>query len=169
MIWAGKKLNIYNNEILDNPFPVMLVSFLATYQLTKDKEYVPIAASEQARMEVSIEEETSLREDRINAEFKTDKDYNPYNIDISLRNNTYSFGSIRKKMQSNDGLLVTLGLWGKDAHIWYDGVPNPNGKTFCTKEKDQIMVAHLDMMNNYENVEIKAADEDCVVAELTNK
>ncbi len=170
MIWAGKDISIYNNEILNNPFPTMIVSFLSSYKETKNKEFVPIAASEQARMKVGIKEEASLREDAINEKYETDKKYNPYSVGISLKNNTWSFGSLRKKIQSKDGALMALGLGGKNAHVWYDGVANPNGSTFCIENANDIKVAHLDILNDYSDAVIKVAAEKCeVVAKVQMK
>ncbi|MEM8892828.1 MAG: parallel beta-helix domain-containing protein, partial [Bacteroidota bacterium] len=160
-IWAGKGIEVYDNEILDNGFPICMISFLASYKLSKDKPYVPIAKSEQARMEVSIEEETSLREDAINEKFTTDKDYDPHNIDVFIGENTWSFGPLRKKMQSTDGTLFALALGNKDAHIWYDGVENPNGKTLCIQASDPLIVANLDIMNDSKNVGVDPNSYDC--------
>ncbi len=161
MIWAGKNVRINDNEIIDNPFPAIIYSFKGSYYATKDKAFVPIAESEKARMKVGIEEETSLREDAINAQYGKDKNYNPHSVGISFSNNKWSFGSFRKKIQSKDGGLVSLVTLGKDAHIWYDGVPNPEGSTFCANEKDNFLVAHLDVLNDSKNVVIKQSTEQC--------
>jgi len=155
MLWAAKETKIYENEILDQSFPILICSFLTSYKLTKDKEFVPIAASEQARMKVSIAEETSLREDAINEKYKTDKTYRPYNEAIYIANNRYSMGSFRKKIQSKDGFLFTLGMSFKDADIWFDGVNNPDGSTLCIDEKETVVVADLDFMNDNKNAAMK--------------
>jgi len=159
LLWAAKETQVYENELLDQSFPILIVSFLTSYKLTKDKKYVPVAASEQARMEVAIEEETSLREDAINAKFKTDKAYRPYSEDIHIGPNTYSFGSFRKKIQSKDGFLFSLGMGFKNAHVWYDGVENPDGGTLCVDKEQHITLADLDFMNDYENAGLKAIDD----------
>jgi len=112
--------------------------------------------SEQARMKVSIEEETSLREDAINEQFTLDKNYRPYNEDISIFNNTYTFGSFRKQIQSKDGFLFSLGMGFKDAHIWFDGVNNPDGNTLCFEEKEDILIADFDFLHDNENANLKS-------------
>lgn len=155
MLWAAKETQIYENELLDQSYPLLIVSFIASYKLTKDKPYVPIAATERARMKVSVKEETSLREDAINAKFKTDKNYRPYNEDIYIGKNTYSFGSFRKKIQSKDGFLFAVGMNFKDAQVWYDGVQNPDGATICMDNQQNIVVADLDFMNEYQNADLK--------------
>lgn len=165
-IWAGKHIDIHDNAILGNAFPITMVSFLSSYKLTKDKPYVPIAASEQARMEVGIAEEASLREDEINARFKEDQMYNPYCVDIQVRNNTWSFGPLRKKLQSKDGLLFTLALANKDAHIWYDGVENPGGSTLCVGEVPNVLVANLDIANDSKNVHIVSDMASCPLTSI---
>ena len=162
MLWAAKKTKIYENEILDQSFPLLIVSFVASYKLTKDKPYVPIAATEQARMKVSIKEETSLREDAINEKFKSDKQYRPYNEDIYIGKNTYSYGSFRKKIQSMDGFGFTVSMGFKDAHVWFDGVNNPDGATLCIDKSQTIDIADIDFLNDMENTMIKgAADYAC--------
>ena len=155
MLWAAKKTKIYENEILDQSFPLLIVSFVASYKLTKDKPYVPIAATEQARMKVSIKEETSLREDAINEKFKTDKQYRPYNEDIYIGKNTYSYGSFRKKIQSLDGFGFTVSMGFKDAHLWFDGVNNPDGSTLCIDKSQAIDIADIDFLNDMENATLK--------------
>lgn len=169
MLWAAKQTKIYENEILDQSFPILIASFLTSYKMTKDKEFVPIAASEQARMKVSIEEETSLREDAINKEYELDKKYRPYNEDIYITNNQYSLGAFRKKIQSKDGFLFTLGMGFKDAHVWFDGVMNPDGSTLCVTEKEEVAIADLDFMNDHKNAAIKTVEEYAcqVESELT--
>jgi len=112
-------------------------------------------------MKVGIAEETSLREDLINKEFESDTEYNPYSKDISFYNNTWSFGSFRKKLQTKDGAMVTLGLMGKDAHIWYDGVENPDGSTICINENVPMKVANLDMLNDYKALRIETSGYRC--------
>lgn len=158
MLWAAKETQIYDNELLDQSFPILIVSFVASYKLTKDKPYVPIAATEQARMKVSVKEETSLREDAINEKYKTDKNYRPYNEDIYIGKNDYSFGALRKKIQSKDGFLFAIGMGLKDAHVWYDGVENPDGGTLCMDEKQNIVIADLDFMNDYKNADLKTVE-----------
>ena len=169
MIWAGKQVDIYENDIQDNPFPVVAMSFLGTYKLTQNNPYVPIAASEQARMEVGMEEETSLREDAINEEYKKDKNYNPHTIDVTLRDNNWSFGSFRKKIQSEYGALFTLATGGENAHIWFDGVDNPDGNTICSAEDKTLVVANLDILNDSENITVQVLAPTCSNNELTNK
>lgn len=162
MLWAAKETKIYENEILDQSFPLLIVSFVSSYKLTKDKPYVPIAATEQARMEVSIKEETSLREDAINEKFKSDKQYRPYNENIYIGKNTYSYGSFRKKIQSMDGFGFTVSMGFKDAHVWFDGVNNPDGATLCIDKSQTIDIADIDFLNDMENTMIKgAADYAC--------
>ena len=158
MLWAAKETQIYENEILDQSFPILIASFLTSYKLTKDKPYVPIAPTEQARMKVAIEEETSLREDAINEQFSLDKQYRPYNENLYIGKNTYSFGSFRKQIQSKDGFLFTMGVGFKDAHVWYDGVENPDGATLCLDKNQQITVANLDFMNDHKNASVTAMD-----------
>ncbi len=155
MLWAAKKTQVYENEFLDQSYPILIVSFIASYKLTKDKPYVPIAASEQARMKVSIKEETSLREDAINEQFQLDKEYRPYNEDIYIGKNSFSYGPFRKKIQILDGFLFTMRMGFKDAPIWFDGVQNPAGRTFCIDKKEDIAVADLDFMNDLKNAALK--------------
>ena len=165
MLWAAKGTKIYENEITDQSFPLLMVSFVSSYKLTKDKPYVPIAASEQARMKVSIEEETSLREDAINEQFKLDKQYRPYNEDIYIGKNTYSFGSLRKKIQTMDGFLFTMSMGFKNAQIWFDGVNNPEGSTFCIDKAEAVNIADVDFLNEAENAAFKStADYACDAA-----
>jgi len=164
LLWAAKETQVYDNEFLDQPFPIFAISFLTTYKIGQEHEYVPIAASEQARMKVAIEEETSLREDAINGEFKKDKKYRPYTENVYIGNNKYSFGSLRKKIQSKDGFLFTLGLGFKNAEVWFDGVNNPNGNTLCMDTKEDVAIANMDFMNDYKNAGIeKIADYTCDV------
>lgn len=164
MLWAAKETQIYENEFSDQSFPLLIVSFIASYKLTKDKPFVPIAASEQARMEVSIKEETSLREDAINEQFKLDKQYRPYNEDIYIGKNSYSYGPFRKKIQSVDGFGFTVTMGFKDAHIWFDGVKNPAGSTFCIDKKQAIAIADVDFMQDQKNAGLKGtADYACDV------
>jgi parallel beta-helix repeat protein len=158
LLWAAKETQVYENEFLDQAFPILMVSFLTTNKIGQENEYVPIAASEQARMEVAIEEETSLREDAINAEFETDQEYSPYSENVYFGNNQFSFGSFRKKIQSKDGFLFALGMGFKNAQIWFDGVNNPNGSTLCLDETEEVVVADLDFMNEFNNASIKKAD-----------
>lgn len=159
MLWAAKKTSIYNNEILDQSFPLLVVSFLTSYKMGKDKEYVPIAATELARMEVSIEEETSLREDAINKEFESDKKYRPYNEDNYFGQNKITFGSLRKAIQSKDGFLFSLAMGFKDVHIWYDGVANPASSTFCLAKTQNLVMADLDFLNDYADAGIADLSE----------
>ncbi len=151
LLWAAKETHIHDNKVTDQAFPILISSFLTSYEMTKDKEYVPIAASELARMEVSIEEETSLREDAINKEFEKDKTYRPYTENVVISNNEYSFGSFRKKVQCKDGFLFTLGMKLKNAHVWFDGVNNPNGSTICLQDKSDVIIANMDFANDFEN------------------
>ncbi len=164
-VWAGKNIDIYDNQITGNPFPVAMFSFIASYHMTKDKEFVPIAETELARMEVGSDEEASLREDHINEAYAKDKEYNPYNVDISIRNNEWSFGSLRKKLQSKDGALFTAATMGKDAHLWYDGVPNPDGNTICVNSDSDFLIANLDILNDSKNIELTKSTYQCKQAE----
>ncbi|MGH1434152.1 MAG: parallel beta-helix domain-containing protein [Lewinella sp.] len=160
-LWAAKNVSVYDNEIVDNPFPIVMFSFVGTNYMAKDKEYAPVAASERARNEVSAEEEASLREDVINAKWSADENYNPYNVDISFRNNKWSFGSFRKKLQTTGGALFTLATWGKNAHLWYDGVDNPDGSTVCIDGNNDFIVVNLDIMNDSKNIEFKELMTKC--------
>ena len=162
MLWAAKKTQIYENDFLDQSFPLLIVSFLASYKLTKDEPFVPIAASEKARMEVSIPEETSLRGDAINEQFALDKKYRPYNENIFIGKNTYSYGVFRKKIQTLDGFLFSMSMGFKNAQVWFDGVKNPEGGTFCVEKEQFINVADVDFMNDAENAAFKStADYVC--------
>jgi len=167
-VWAGKNASIYDNEIIDNPFPILMFSFLGTKYMTKDDAYVPIAASEKARNAVAAPEEANLRADEIHAKLESDKNYVPYNVDISIGNNKYSFGSLRKKIQSNDGALFTLATMGKDAHIVYDGVDNPNGSTICTNSKEELVLVNFDVLNDSKNVEITELTNKCELSLTAN-
>ncbi len=155
LLWAAKDTEVYDNEFLDQAFPVFAVSFLTSYKIGQTHEYVPIAASEQARMKVAIEEETSLREDAINAEFDKDKNYRPYTENVFIGKNTYSFGKLRKKVQSKDGFLFTIGMGFKNAQVWFDGVKNPNGSTLCFDKNEAIAIADMDFMNDYKDAAVK--------------
>ncbi len=160
-IWSAKNLEVYENEILEHPFPVVIVSFLSTYKFSQDNTFVPIAESELARMASSSEEEASLREDAINEEYQRDENYVPYNHSLSFRDNTWSFGSFRKKLQTKDGSLITLGLGAKNAHIYYDGVPHPEMNTLCLGANNPLIVANLDMLNDYKGLCIEEETFHC--------
>ncbi len=155
LLWAAKETQVYENEFLGQAFPLFAISFLTSYKIGQEHEYVPIAASEQARMKVAIEEETSLREDAINGEFEKDKNYRPYTENVYIGKNKYSFGSLRKKIQSKDGFLFTLGMGFKNAEVWFDGVNNPKGSTLCIDKKENLAIADMDFMNDYKNATIK--------------
>jgi len=157
--WAAKKTQVYDNELLNQAFPLVMVSFLTSYDMAKDKEYVPIAASEQARMEVAIEEETSIREDIINQRFETDKNFRPYNEEVVIGKNTYSFGPFRKKIQSDASFGLAMSIGFKDAHIWFDGVKNPKGSTLCVEDKQNIVLVDLDYMNGLKDVGVRKIDD----------
>ncbi len=171
LLWAAKETQVYDNDFSDQAFPIFAISFLTSYKIGQENEYVPIAASEQARMEVSIKEETSLREDAINGEFERDKKYRPYTENVYIGKNKYSFGSLRKKIQSKDGFLFTLGMSFKDAQLWFDGVNNPDGSTLCIDKNEAIAIADMDFMNEYKNAAIKDGAEYTCDAKptLTNK
>jgi parallel beta-helix repeat protein len=160
-IWSAKELDIYENEILEHPFPVVMVSFLSTNKFSDDNTFAPIAESEQVRMASRAEGEASLREEEINAKFETDKNYVPYNKSIRFKDNIWSFGSFRKKLQTKDGALITFGLGAKNAHIYFDGVEYPEGNTFCLQSKSPLIVANLDMLNDYEGLCIDEKDYEC--------
>ena len=106
-------------------------------------------------MKVAVKEETSLREDAINGKFALDKNYRPYTEDIYIGNNKYSFGKFRKKVQSKDSLFFALTVGLKEAHIWYDGVENPNGTTLCIEKEQDIAIVDLDFMNDLEDADLK--------------
>ena len=160
--WAAKKTQVYENELLNQAFPIVMVSFLTSYDMAKDKEYVPIVASEQARMKVAIEEETSIREDIINQRFETDKNFSPYNEEVVIGKNTYSFGPFRKKIQSEDSFGLAMKMGFKDAHIWFDGVKNPKGSTLCVEDQQNLVLVDLDYQNGLQDLGARAiADYAC--------
>lgn len=153
MLWAAKHAKIENNDFSGQAFPIMLVSFLSSKKISSQVDHGTKSRMIEEREKAAISIEASLRDDEIHAQLEKDTKYSPYNEGVIIGQNTYDYGTFRKRIDHKDGFLTALLLKAKNYPVFYDGVPNPNGNTVCL-ENTQLKMVDLDILNDSKNVRI---------------